>query len=149
MYQLTPYGQYIVSQYERAVPWFTTITIPFASFQSANARTGDIPTDECVDPVLILEMGVDFLNALVKVTIKDNHQYSWMQTGQNSTLAPIHTVAGAATQVSPILPIPIEYFLSGKNKLFFDFQNASTSPETANRFLTCRGLRLKNLLKKS
>lgn len=146
MYQLTEYGQYIVRQYEKAVPWFTTITIPFATISTANAFTADIPTDECIDPVLILEMGVDFLNALVKVVITDNHQYQWMQ---NAVPAPIHTIAGAATQVSPMLPIPIEYFLSGKNKLFFRFRNASTSPETADRFLTARGLRLKNLRQKS
>lgn len=145
MYQLTDYGKYIVSQYEKAVPWFTTITIPFATFPNANDNTPEIPTDECVDPVLILEVGVDFLNALVKIQVTDNNQYNWMQ---NSVPAPIHTIAGAATQVSPILPIPIEYFLSGKNKLFCQFRNASTSPETANRFLTFRGLRLKNLRQK-
>lgn len=146
MYQLTDYGKYIVSQYERAVPWLTTITIPFATYSSANQDTPSIPSDECVDPVLITEIGVDFLNALVKLTITDNNQYQWMQ---NNQLTPVHTIAGAATQVSPILPIPIEYFLSGKNKLFFQFRNASTSPETVNRFLTVRGLRLKSPIQKA
>jgi hypothetical protein len=141
MYQLTDYGKGIVAKYGRQMPWIGTITIPFATISSASQKTSEIPTDECTDDVLILEMGVNFLNALVRLIITDNSQYQWMQ---NNVFAPIHTIAGAATQVMPILPIPIEYFLPKNNRLFFTFQNASASPETVDRFLTVRGIRLRD-----
>lgn len=139
MYQLTPYGEHICAQYRGRVPWAATITIPFSSFSSAGARTNLVPTDECTDDVLVLEIGVNFLNALVRVNITDNNQYNWTQ---NNVFAPIHTFAGAATQVMPILPIPIEYFFRKNSRLFFEFINAATSPETVDRFLTVRGIRL-------
>lgn len=141
MYQLTEYGKHIVAQYTRQMPYLLTVTIPFATYQSASAQTNQFTSDEATDDVLITEIGVNFLNALVRISIVDNSQYQWMQ---NNTFAPIHTIAGAATQVSPILPIPIEYFLPKNNRFTFQFINASSSPETVDRYLTMRGIRLKD-----
>lgn len=144
MHQLTEYGRSVVAKYGKQHPYWSGITVPWASYQSASAITNLIPGDECSDDVLILEMGVDFLNALCKIKILDNTQYSWMQ---QENFVSIHTVCGAATQVMPILPLPIEYFIPNNSKLYFQFQNAATGPQTTNGFLTFRGLRLKDRLK--
>lgn len=140
MFQLTPYGQQIVSQYQGVVPEILTVTIPFSQYQSANATTNTLSSDEVTDDILVLEFGVDFLNALVKMLIQDNTGYFW---NENQQFAPVHALAGAATQVMPIIPIPIEYFLPANSRLKFQFKNASSSPETVDRFLTIRCLRLK------
>jgi hypothetical protein len=144
MYQLTDYGKSQVAKYSHHHPYWSGLTVPWATFPAANAITNLIPGDDCSDDVLITELGVDFLNALCKIKILDNTQYSWMQ---QENFVSIHTVAGAATQVMPILPLPIEYFIPANSKLYFQFQNAATSPATTNGFLTFRGLRLKDKIK--
>lgn len=144
MLQPTPYGEKILNMYDRALPYFNTLTIPFADFQGASAVTNPITMDECSDDLLIQEIGVNFSNRLVDFKVQDNLQYVWTQ---QDNFCPISVIAGFATQVMPILPLPIEYFIQANNQLTWQFRNAPTGMETSNRSLVCRGLRLKDRIK--
>lgn len=141
MNQLTPYGQDVLRRYRVAVPCFITIRIPFDVYNTANAVTNTISANEVTDDFLGLEMTVDFTNASVRGIVKDNTGYSWMES---EIPAPVHSFAGAADQVNPILPFPIEVFIPNNSKMQFQFTNAPSSQETTARYLTCRGLRLKD-----
>jgi len=141
MFELSDYGKRIVAGYKYVVPELLTIAIPFTGVASQTLAT--IPTDLCTDDVLITEISVDFLNALVQVIVKDNTNYTW---NENDTPCPIHAIAGAATQVMPVLRLPVEYLLWNNSRLQFTFTNAASSPESVTRYLTCRGLRLKDKL---
>lgn len=140
-FSFSKYGEKILDRYNKHLPYWNTITIPFASFQAASAITNTIVMDECTDDLLILDVGVNFSNRLVNFLVKDNTQYAW---SQEDRFTPISTIAGFATQVMPVLPLPIEFFLPKNNKLQWQFQNSASSPTTTDQLLTIRGLRLKD-----
>ena len=135
------YGEEVLRRYRVRLPYWNTITIPFASFTGASAITNTIVMDECTDDLLILDVAVNFSNSGVDFLIKDNTQYAW---NQNDAFAPIGTIAGFTNQVMPVLPLPIEFFLPMNNKLLWQFRNAPLSPTATDQKLTVRGVRLKN-----
>lgn len=138
------YGQRVLDQYNKHLPYWNTITIPFATFSTAFAITNTIVMDECTDDLLLLDVGVNFTNRFVDFLIKDNTQYAWCQ---NDQFTPIGTIAGFVSQVMPVLPLPMEFFLPANNKLLWQFRNSPTSPTTTDQQLTVRGLRLKDRIK--
>lgn len=135
------YGEEVLKKYRKRLPYWNTITIPFATYSAASAITNTIVMDECTDDLLILDVGVNFINRFVDFLIKDNTQYAWCQ---NDQFTPIGTIAGFVSQVMPVLPLPIEFFLPKNNKLQWQFRNSASSPTTTDQQLTVRGIRLKD-----
>ena len=135
------YAQEIFDKYRGLLPFWNTITIPFASFTAASAITNTIVMDEVTDDVMILGFTVDFSATRIEFLVKDNTQYAWCL---NDVFTPLAAIAGFSTQVMPVLPMAIEFFLPRNNKIQWQFRNDETSPLTTDQQLTAVGIRLKD-----
>lgn len=133
--ELTDKAKEILAQYARHVPFYLTVDCGFAAVPGEVKRDRKTPASS--DPVLILGAVVSFNNAQAQVKVTDNG-YNWMDEP-----CPIHALAGAASQVSPVLPLPEVYLLKPNQQLTLDFTNGTTSPETGGKF-TFVALRLLN-----
>lgn len=132
---LSDYAKAIIQQYRQKVPILLKVSIGFTG--TLNETPGLVYTPEIGDgDVLLLDANVDFSNSGVLVQISDSNGYFW-----SKDRVPITAVAGIQTQVTPCLPLPIEYLLLRKHTLQLDFKNGPSSATTGGN-ITFRGIKL-------
>jgi hypothetical protein len=133
--QFSQYALDIIKQYRQKVPILLKVSIGFTGV--VNEQPGLVYTPEVGDgDILLLDANVDFSNSGVLVQVADSNGYFW-----SKERVPISAVAGFQTQVTPCLPLPIEYLLLKKHTLQLDFRNSPSSATTGGN-ITFRGIKL-------
>lgn len=134
----------ILGKYKSWQPLYLTILIGFdgaTASQRVTCFTPQVDSD-----ALIFGAHTNFSNSQVAVKITDTGTgYAWnvlqAATGATTTGTPVTALAGASTQVMPLLPLVCPYFLSRQGKLQMDFVNATT-PVASTSSITWTGLKL-------
>lgn len=130
------YVKNILSKYKQFLPLQLTTPIGFDGATASQRLT--VFTPQIDADALLFGANVDFSNAFVTLRITDTATgYVWNPVN----FTPIVAIAGIQTQVSPILPLIVPFFLSRQSKLQMDFVN-SPSTLTANGNITWVGLKL-------
>jgi hypothetical protein len=128
----------ILARYARYNEIALTTPIGFDGATASQQR--QVYTPQIDSDCLIFGAGVDFTNVNVTVKVTDVASgYVWNPT----TAAPIHSLAGAAAQVMPIILLTCPFFMSRQSKLQMDFTNSAASLTTGGN-ITWRGVKLLN-----
>jgi hypothetical protein len=137
----------ILKKYKTWQPLYLTTLIGFDGSTASERTTCFTPQ---VDSDAILFGGhTNFSNAQVNLKISDTGSgYVWnvLQGATSATTSgtPVTAIAGASTQVMPILAMVCPYFLSRQSKLQMDFTNSATSVAGATSSITWVGIKLLN-----
>jgi hypothetical protein len=143
MYNFNPITQRILDRYHTHLELIDTVPIGFTGV--ANEKPANVYSNEVDADSLLFAFNVDFTNTAVQVWIRSlSPQYDWMANVQaNPAFTPIGAIAGISSQVMPVLPLVMPFFLKANGKLEFRFINAATSPITGGN-VTLRRLKLVN-----
>ena len=141
MYFFNEYTLKILSKYENHLELIDSIPIGFTGV--ASQVVAPVYSNEVDADSLIFAFGVDFDNSGVLVRIRSiSPQYEWMANNQATPqLTPIGAIAGNSSQVMPVLPLVMPFFLKANGRLEFRFTNAASSPVTGG-VITIRRLKL-------
>lgn len=138
------YVDEILASYKRWQPIYLTTPIGFNGSTASERLT--VFTPQVDADCLLFSANVDFNNPNVLLRVTDTQSgYVWnvLQSNAGTTAqgSPITALAGIQTQVTPLLPLPVPFFLSRQSKLQLDFQNSATSL-TTNGNITWAGVKL-------
>lgn len=135
------YIQRILNRYKTRLPLIDTIPIGFDGV--ASRKPAPVFTSQVSADVLLIEAFVDFTASDVLIRVQSRSpQYQWMANNTASPQdTPIGAFAGISTQVLPVLPFPIPFFLNANGQLQMQFTNSATAPVTGGT-ITIRGLKL-------
>jgi len=135
----------ILTKYKSWQPLYLTTLIGFDG-ATANERVTAF-TPQVDSDALLFGAHVNFSNTQVNVKITDTgNGYAWnvlqAATGASTSGTPVTAIAGATTQVMPVLALVCPYFLSRQGKLQLDFTNGSSSISPSTSTITWTGLKL-------
>lgn len=141
MYYFNPFTIQILNKYRNWLELPDSVPIGFtgvASEKPASVYSNEVDADS-----LIFGFNVDFTSTQVQIWIRSiSPQYEWMANNQaTQQYTPIGAIAGITSQVMPVLPLVMPFFLKANGKLEMRFQNAATSPVTGG-IITLRRLKL-------
>lgn len=141
----TEYVATILKKYKTWQPLYLTTLIGFDGSTASERVTCFTPQVD--SDAIIFGAHTNFSNAQVNVRITDTGSgYVWnilqAATGGTTSGTPVTALAGASTQVSPVLPMVCPYFLSRQSKLQMDFTNSATSVAAATSSITWVGIKL-------
>jgi hypothetical protein len=143
MYFFTKYVYSILDRYNTHLELIDTIPIGFAGV--ANERPAPVFTNEQSEDALYFAAGVTFNAPGVLVRIRSiSPQYEWMADDAATPVdTPVNAIAGASTQVMPLLPLIQPFFLKRQGRLQMQFTNDAAGSITGGLW-TWRVLRLTN-----
>ena len=141
MYFFNDFTLKILSKYENHLELIDSVPIGFTGVASevpAPVYSSEVDADS-----LIFAFGVNFTATGVLVRIRSiSPQYEWMANNQNAQQdTPIGAIAGITSQVMPVLPLVMPFFLKANGKLEMRFTNDPSSPVTGG-VITIRRLKL-------
>lgn len=141
MYPWNKYIERILDRYRTHQELIDSIPINFTG--TANEKPAPITTNSVNEDVLYFAGNVNFTNQNVLVRIKSKSpQYEWMANNQATPQdTPVGAVFGLSTQVLPVLPLIMPFFVKANGLLQMQFTNAATSAVTGG-IVTWRALRL-------
>jgi hypothetical protein len=142
MYYFNKFTEKILACYGNWLELPDSIPIGFTGVASqvpAPINSNEVDTDS-----LIFAFGVNFdspNDVLIRIR-SISPQYEWMaNTQQTPQDTPLTAIAGNSTQVMPLLPLVMPFFLKANGKLEMKFTNSATSPVTGG-IITLRRLKL-------
>jgi hypothetical protein len=143
MYYLSDYNRFILSKYRTHLELIDTVPIGFAGV--ANERPAPVFTNETSEDALYVAAGVTFNAPGVLVRIRSiSPQYEWMAddsvTPQDT---PVNAIAGASTQVMPLIPLVVGFFIQKQGRLQMQLTNDAAGSITGGLW-TWRAIRLTN-----
>jgi hypothetical protein len=135
----------ILKKYKTWQPLYLTTLIGFDG-STASERTTCF-TPQVDSDAILFGANTNFSNAQVNVRISDTGSgYVWniiqAATGSTASGTPVSAVAGASSQVAPILPLVCPYFLSRQSKLQMEFTNSATSISPSTSSISWVGIKL-------
>lgn len=135
----------ILSRYKSWQPLYLTSLIGFDGVTASERVTTFTPQVD--SDSLLFGAHVNFSNSQVNLRITDTgNGYAWnvlqAAIGGTTSGTPVTAIAGATTQVMPILALVCPYFLSRQGKLQMDFVNGTSSITAATASITWTGLKL-------
>ena len=140
MFYFNPFTVNILSKYQNWLELPDSVPIGFTGV--ASERPAAVYSNEVDADTLIFGFSVDF-TAAAQVWIRSiSPQYEWMANTQSvPQYTPIGAIAGVTTQVMPVLPLIMPFFLKPNGKLEMRFINAASGPVTGG-VITLRRLKL-------
>jgi len=140
MFYYNPFTIKILSQYENWLELVDSVPIGFTGV--ANERPAAVYSNEVDADSLIFGFNVDFTTTGVLCWFRSiSPQYEWMANNQQTPqFTPVGAVAGTISQVMPVQPLVMPFFLKANGKLEMRFVNSAT-PVTGG-VITLRRLKL-------
>lgn len=119
-------------------------SVPIGYTGVASERPAPVNSNEVDTDSLIFGFNVNFVapaGCLIRIR-SISPQYEWMANTQAVPQdTPLQAIAGVSTQVMPVLPLVMPFFLKANGKLEMRFTNDGTSPVT-DGIITLRRLKL-------
>lgn len=139
------YVKAVLAKYKTWQPLYLTSLIGFDGSTASERVTCFTPQVD--SDALIFGAHTNFSNSQVNLRITDTgNGYAWnvlqAATGATTSGTPVTAIAGASTQVMPVLALVCPYFLSRQGKLQMDFTNSATSLSPSTASITWTGLKL-------
>jgi len=139
------YVKGILSKYSQFLPLELTTLIGFDGATASQRVTCFTPVVD--SDAILFGAHTNFSNSAVTVRITDSGSgFSWniLQSTPGTTLAgtPITAIAGVQTEVMPVLPLIVPYFLNRQSRLQMDFTNSAAALAASTSSITWRALKL-------
>ena len=141
MFYFNPFTLRIMEKYGNWLELPDSVPIGFTGV--ASERPAAVYSNEVDADSLIFGFNVDFTSTGVQAWFRSiSPQYEWMANSEATPqYTPISALAGISSQVMPVLPLIMPFFLKANGKLEMKFVNAATSPVTGG-IITLRRLKL-------
>lgn len=143
MFYFNPFTLKILEKYGNWLELPDSVPIGFTG--TVNERPAPVYSNEVDADSLIFGFNVDFTSTAVQIWVRSiSPQYEWMANSQATPqFTPIGAIAGISSQVMPVLPLIMPFFLKANGKLEMRFINAPSSAVTGG-IITLRRLKLIN-----